>query len=129
MRSLLFLILFSSNLYAGDLLITNKELSYWNKENEKNIACKCIEAVPGECKPRIEIISFDFENKNMFKLNKPLLIWDIFFEFEIQNISETELYAKLKTEEIYLTKKYNEYELVYKNSDTNGYRKFICGLA
>ena len=129
MRSLLFLILFSSNLYAGDLLITNKELSYWNKENEKNIACKCIEAVPGECKPRIEIISFDFENKNMFKLNKPLLIWDIFFEFEIQNISETELYARLKTEEIYLTKKFNEYELVYKNSDPNGYRKFICGLA
>ena len=129
MRSLLFLILFSSNLYAGDLLITNKELSYWNKENEKSIACKCIEAVPGECKPRIEIISFDFENKNMFKLNKPLLIWDIFFEFEIQNISETELYARLKTEEIYLTKKFNEYELVYKNSDPNGYRKFICGLA
>ena len=129
MRSLMFLILFSSNLYAGDLLITNKELSFWNKENEKSISCKCIEAVPGECKPRIEIISFDFENKNMFKLNKPLLIWDIFYEFEIQNISETELYARLKTEEIYLTKKYNEYELVYKNSDPNGYRKFICGLA
>ena len=129
MRALLFLILFSTNLYAGDLFITDKELFYWNKESEKSIACKCIEAVPGECKPRIEIISFDFENKNMFKLNKPLLIWDIFFEFEIQNISETELYAKLKTEEIYLTKKYNEYELVYKNSDPNGYRKFICGLA
>ena len=46
----------------------------------------------------------------MFKLNKPLLIWDIFFEFEIQNISETQLNAKLKTEEIYLSKKFNERE-------------------
>ena len=127
MRSLLFLILFSSNLYAGDLLITNKELSYWNKENEKSIACKCIEAVPGECKVRIETLSFDFENKNLFKLNKPLLIWD-FLEFEIQNISETQLNAKFKTQEIYLSKKFNEYELLYINSDPNGYRKFICIL-
>ena len=127
MRALLFLILFSTNLYAGDLFITDKELFYWNKESEKSIACKCIEAVPGECKVRIETLSLDFENKNIFKLNKPLLIWD-FLEFEIQNISETQLNAKFKTQEIYLSKKFNEYELLYINSDPNGYRKFICIL-
>tara|TARA_B100000989_G_C19283274_1_gene361161 strand:- start:114 stop:500 length:387 start_codon:yes stop_codon:yes gene_type:complete len=127
MRALLFLILLSTNLYARDLFITDKELFYWNKESEKSIACKCIEAVPGECKVRIETLSFDFENKNLFKLNKPLLIWD-FLEFEIQNISETQLNAKLKTQEIYLSKKFNEYELLYINSDPNGYRKFICIL-
>ena len=127
MRALLFLILLSTNLYARDLFITDKELFYWNKESEKSIACKCIEAVPGECKVRIETLSFDFENKNLFKLNKPLLIWD-FLEFEIQNISETQLNAKFKTQEIYLSKKFNEYELLYINSDPNGYRKFICIL-
>ena len=127
MRALLFLILLSTNLYARDLFITDKELFYWNKESEKSIACKCIEAVPGECKERIETLSFDFENKNLFKLNKPLLIWD-FLEFEIQNISETQLNAKFKTQEIYLSKKFNEYELLYINSDPNGYRKFICIL-
>ena len=127
MRAFLFLILFSSNLYAGDLFITDKELSYWNKESEKSIACKCIEAVPGECKPRIEIASLDLENKNIFKFNKPLLIWD-FSEFEIQNISEIQLNAKLTTEEVYLRKKFNEYELIYINSDPNAYRKFICYL-
>ena len=127
MRAFLFLILFSSNLYAGDLFITDKELSYWNKESEKSIACKCIEAVPGECKPRIEIASLDLENKNIFKFNKPLLIW-YFSEFEIQNISEIQLNAKLTTEEVYLRKKFNEYELIYINSDPNPYRKFICYL-
>ena len=127
MRAFLFLILFSCNLYAGDLFITDKELSYWNKESEKSIACKCIEAVPGECKPRIEIASLDLENKNIFKFNKPLLIWN-FFEFEIQNISEIQLNAKLTTEEVYLRKKFNEYELIYINSDPNAYRKFICYL-
>ena len=127
MKTLLFLILFSTNLYAGDLFITNKELSYWNKESEKYIACKCIEAVPGECKLRIETLYLDFENKNIFKLNKPLLVWNS-FEFEIQNISQTQLNAELKTEQIYLSKKFNEYELLYINSDPNAYRKFICSL-
>ena len=78
-----------------------------------------------EAVPCIESLYLDFENKNIFKLN--LLVWNS-FEFEIQNISQTQLNAELKTEQIYLSKIFNEYELLYINSDPNAYRKFICSL-
>ncbi|MDB0003436.1 hypothetical protein N9E50_02165 [Alphaproteobacteria bacterium] len=100
----------------------------WISVNNTGLACECVQSNPGECKPRIEKINIELNNKNSLNQTSPILIWD-FFEFNINQISDKFLTATLNTESIILKTHKNDkniFWMTYSNTDPSGVIEFIC---
>ena len=116
-------------LFSSFISVAN-ETEKWITANNTGLACKCLLSNPGECKPRIEKINIELNNKNILNQTSPILIWD-FSEFNINQITDKFLTATLNSESIIIIKdKNNEniFNMTYTNTDPSGVIEFICVL-